>query len=649
MSFNGTGTFTINTAGQPVVPNTTITSTAFNLLTADLASGLTNTLTKDGQSTPTANIKMGAFKLTNVGVPTSTGDALSFNNVATISTLTLTNPLTAANGGTGITSLGTGVATALGVNVGTAGSVVVNGGALGTPSSGTVTNLTGTASININGTVGATTASTGAFTTLSASSTVSGTGFTNYFASPPALGGTAPAAVSATALSYTTTLTGGTGIVNLGSGQFYKDASGNVGIGTASPSTYGKLAVIGNIGAGNYYITDQATAQAGAFGFGNGNGPAVEAYGTTSSGAGALLFKTAVAGTIFERMRITAAGDVGIGTTSPSSYGKLAVLSASSGGIGHFETSATGLSSLNMRTTSTTGYTGLQLTSWSSWTTAKNVGQIRFDGLTSTGSYTEYAGIYADAGTNTATGAPTSLFFTTSAGAGSLERMRIDSSGNVGIGTSTGTYQLQVKGTGQETANLTDAGLKGGSLYLQAVGVGVGSGGAVLFGTTFGNATPFAAVKGYVDSGTTNTTGSLRFSTRNSISDTALTERMQIDSSGNVLVTSSGGLGYGTGSGGAVTQLTSRTTGVTLNKTNGAITMFSAAGSAVAATFTVTNSTVAISDVVVLSIRNGTNNIYNAVVTQVRSGSFDIGLYSLSGTATDAPVINFAVIKAVTA
>jgi len=47
-------------------------------------------------------------------------------------------------------------------------TIVVQGGALGTPSSGTVTNLTGTASININGTVGATTASTGAFTTLSA-------------------------------------------------------------------------------------------------------------------------------------------------------------------------------------------------------------------------------------------------------------------------------------------------------------------------------------------------------------------------------------------------------------------------------------------------------------------------------------------------
>jgi hypothetical protein len=51
--------------------------------------------------------------------------------------------LPVANGGTGITAFGTGVATALGVNVGSAGAFVVNGGALGTPSSGTLTNATG--------------------------------------------------------------------------------------------------------------------------------------------------------------------------------------------------------------------------------------------------------------------------------------------------------------------------------------------------------------------------------------------------------------------------------------------------------------------------------------------------------------------------
>lgn len=75
------------------------------------------------------------------------------------------------------TTTGTGVLTALGVNTGTAGAFVVNGGALGTPSSGTVTNLTGTASINTNGahngTVGATTPNTGAFTTGSFSGAVS--------------------------------------------------------------------------------------------------------------------------------------------------------------------------------------------------------------------------------------------------------------------------------------------------------------------------------------------------------------------------------------------------------------------------------------------------------------------------------------------
>jgi hypothetical protein len=72
-------------------------------------------------------------------------------------------------GGAGVApatiTTGTGVVTALGVNTGTAGAFVVNGGVLGTPSSGTVTNLTGTASININGTVGATTPNTISYTT----------------------------------------------------------------------------------------------------------------------------------------------------------------------------------------------------------------------------------------------------------------------------------------------------------------------------------------------------------------------------------------------------------------------------------------------------------------------------------------------------
>lgn len=108
-----------------------------------------------------------------------------------------------------------------------------------------------------------------------------------------------------------------------------------------------------------------------------------------------------------------------------------------------------------------------------------------------------------------------------------------------------------------------------------------------------------------------------------------------------------GGLGYGTGAGGTVTQATSRTTGVTLNKVAGAITLFTAAGSATAASFTVTNSAVAETDTVVLSVKSSTNK-YLCFVTAVAAGSFEVTFYTTGGTASDAPVINFAVIKAVT-
>jgi len=115
-------------------------------------------------------------------------------------------------------------------------------------------------------------------------------------------------------------------------------------------------------------------------------------------------------------------------------------------------------------------------------------------------------------------------------------------------------------------------------------------------------------------------------------------------------VTSSGtaGVGYATGAGGAVTQLTSRTTGVTLNKTAGAITMFSAAGTTTATTFTVTNSTVAATDVIILSQKSGTD-LYNLMVTAVAAGSFNLSFRTTGGTTTETPVFNFAVIKAVAA
>ena len=105
------------------------------------------------------------------------------------------------------------------------------------------------------------------------------------------------------------------------------------------------------------------------------------------------------------------------------------------------------------------------------------------------------------------------------------------------------------------------------------------------------------------------------------------------------------GVGYTTGAGGAVTQATSRTTGVTLNKVTGAITLVSAAGSATPFSFTLTNSTIGSNDTVHISQKSGTDKYTTQVVTAVAAGSCQITLANASGTTTEQPVFNFAVIK----
>lgn len=113
------------------------------------------------------------------------------------------------------------------------------------------------------------------------------------------------------------------------------------------------------------------------------------------------------------------------------------------------------------------------------------------------------------------------------------------------------------------------------------------------------------------------------------------------------------GFGYATGAGGAVTQITSRSTGVTLNKICGTITGINTSlAGATRAVFTVTNSTVAIGDVILLSCQSGpTADTSTFFVSTVAAGSFNITIANLNASTADtgAPLINFAVIKAVSA
>lgn len=115
--------------------------------------------------------------LTGVSVPNGAKVILVCNGTDIVAatnyqtSLTLGSALPAASGGTGITSLGTGVATALGTNVGSAGAFVTFNGAGGTPSSMTATNLSGTAANLTAGTASAV-ASSGLTASALASSAV---------------------------------------------------------------------------------------------------------------------------------------------------------------------------------------------------------------------------------------------------------------------------------------------------------------------------------------------------------------------------------------------------------------------------------------------------------------------------------------------
>jgi hypothetical protein len=238
-----------------------------------------------------------------------------------------------------------------------------------------------------NGTVGATTPSTGAFTTLSASSTVSGTGFSTYLASPPAIGGTAPAAGTFTTVkaiaaatqdavnlqgraggssSYVATITPttltasrtvtlpnadinfatGLPIANGGTGQTTAAAAFNA----LSPITSTGDLIIGNgansatrlaIGTNGYVLTSNGTTASWAASTGGvtsfqtslsgltpntGTGGAVTLAGTLGATSGGTTQSTYITGDILYSSATNTLSKLGIGSTGQ-------VLTVSAGGV----------------------------------------------------------------------------------------------------------------------------------------------------------------------------------------------------------------------------------------------------------------------------------------------------------------------------
>lgn len=422
------------------------------------------------------------------------------------------------------------------------------------------------------------------------------------------------------------------------------DTSGNVGIGATPSGTY-KLEVNGAISGASIQVASTSptvivsdttagnlfkmTLAIGGATFSYGSGGFIDSTNNakiwqyTSGASGYHAFYTAST----ERVRVLSNGNMLLGSTTDRGA-RLDV----TGSI--FQTGGT-----QLQITNSPGSTGFQI--------AGGDGSLNIIGTM---------------------GANEPIAFRT----GSTERMRLDASGNLGINnTSPSTYgKFAVSGANgtfsvgsngdviqfsKAGANTISASTAAGSIVIQTNGGGPVStfqaNGNFHLGGNYNHTTN--AGGGYWASGAdTYATGWFE-SSGAMVFRTSTTERVRIDASGNVLVTGAGGIGYGTGSGGAVTQATSKSTGVTLNKTNGQITMNAASLAAGAAvTFTVTNSTVAATDVPVVVLKGGyaTYNTYSVQAEGVGAGSFVITLKNTSGGAlAEAVVLNFTVIKAVTA
>jgi hypothetical protein len=122
------------------------------------------------------------------------------------------------------------------------------------------------------------------------------------------------------------------------------------------------------------------------------------------------------------------------------------------------------------------------------------------------------------------------------------------------------------------------------------------------------------------------------------------------DISGADTLLSSGQLGYTAAAQGTVTQATSKSTAVTLNKSAGQITMNNAAlGATTNVTFTLNNNLISANDILILNVSGGaTSGAYNCWVSGLGAGTASITVRNISaGSLSEAVVVNFALIHCI--
>ena len=187
------------------------------------------------------------------------------------------------------------------------------------------------------------------------------------------------------------------------------------------------------------------------------------------------------------------------------------------------------------------------------------------------------------------------------------ERLRINPSGDIGIGTTS----INSSGVTLGSKNI---------FYTDGYGISWGTG--------------QAQIAGY-------SSDVLQFLTGNS-------ERMRINSGGDVILSSTGRLGYGTGSGGTVTQTTNKSTAVTLNKPTGQITMSTATlANGASVSFALNNSLISAVDV--LAVNATSFGGYTATCVNTATGAATIRVTNISGgSLSEAVTLQFAVIKGAT-